>query len=376
MFKKKVLLVLSVISMFSSILKASDGIIPVAIIGSGCAGLSAAYVAGEYGFKPVVFAGPQKGGDLNVRTEVGNWMGIGFAFGNQIMPDVYKKATKQGAQMIHSTITQVDFSKAPFKLVDSKGKTYHAHKVIIATGTKDRIWTVPGAAQNRDKILNNWDIHKDFSDYKAKSKRAYVAIIGGGVDAMKKAFYAARAGAREVHIFVRGKRLRITPLRARFLQKMSGFIKITYGKEVSKVERLGDNKVRLYFKSGETYGANLVVTSIGRTPRVEAFKPFVKTNEKGFIVINAKTQETSTPGVYACGDVTDASGPDPQALIAVGNGMIAGYTVVEELIKEGVTLNDSVTVRDTGSKKGRRSVRKGGFWGNNKGWGNGKGFFD
>ncbi len=187
---------------------------------------------------------------------------------------------------------------------------------------------------------------------------------------MKKAFYAARAGAHEVHIFVRGEKMKLPPWRESFLNKKSSSIKVSYGREVEKVERLNDTKVRLHFKEGESYDADLVVTSIGRTPRTEIFKPFVKTNEKGFIVINAKTQETSVPGVCACGDVTDASGPDPQALIAVGNGMIAGYTVVEELIKEGITLNDSVRLSHAESKRDRLKTKK-----SRKGWWGKGGFF-
>ena len=71
-------------------------------------------------------------------------------------------------------------------------------------------------------------------------------------------------------------------------------------------------------------------------PRSGIFKKYVKTNKDGFILINAKTQETNMPGVFACGDVTEVTGPYPQAAIAAGNGQIAGYSCVQQLLDAGV----------------------------------------
>jgi len=335
-----------------TITASAPDIIPVAVIGSGCAGLAAAFVTSEEGFETVIFSGPIKGGDLNVKTEVGNWLGVKTSLGNDIMPNVIDTAQSYGAKIIHSNIHSVDFHSSPFKLVDSNGTTYYAHKVIIATGTTDRMLTTPGALENRAWLLYNYDIHNKHGveNYRASTKGKKVIVIGGGIDAMKKAAYAAFGGAKEVRLLVRGESLKMPPWRKRFLDIRQGVVKIEYHSNIQKIDKQ-NNMLQVTTNHG-TYDADIVVVSIGRTPRSELFKQYVKTDANGFIVIDSKTHATSVAGIYACGDVTDSSGPQPQALIAVGNGMAAGYSVVEELLKMNLPQKDVFFTKIRSSVKG------------------------
>lgn len=327
------ILAMSLSILTGTVFAESPKVIPVAVIGSGCAGLSAAYVTGEEGIETVVFEGPKLGGDLNVKTIVGNWMAVSTKYGNKIMPDVIDKAKKYGARFVGTGIVSVDFSKVPYVLVDSKGDRYLANKVVIATGTKEKTWDVPGTQECKDNIYHNSNVYDDYSKFKKDMRGKSVAIVGGAVDAMKKAAYAYMAGAKEVRIFVRGDRLRLPEWRQKYLDKLSAKVSIQHEQTVEKVNSLADGKVRLCFHNGGTYDADKVIVSIGRESRSEVFKPYLETNKRGQIVVNGKTLKTSVPGVYACGDVTDAVGPEPQAMIAAGQGMMAGYMIVQDIKK-------------------------------------------
>ncbi|UNM06703.1 MAG: NAD(P)/FAD-dependent oxidoreductase [Holosporaceae bacterium] len=136
-----------------------------------------------------------------------------------------------------------------------------------------------------------------------------------------------------MRIFTRSETLRLPPWRQKFIKRSK--IQPVYKHSLEKVEGIG-KKLGLYFEGGKTEEADIVVISMGRIPNSNLFRRKVKMDQKGFIIVDAKTQKTSVPNVYACGDVTDASGPQPQAMIAAGNGMIAGYTIVEDFLKEGV----------------------------------------
>ncbi|MDP3531905.1 MAG: NAD(P)/FAD-dependent oxidoreductase [Alphaproteobacteria bacterium] len=320
---------------FSAALSA-EGLVDVAVIGGGCAGLSAAMVTSEHGFNTIIFNGPMPGGDLNVKTEVGNWPGITFNWGNNIIPKLLKQTNKFGAKILHESVVKIDWAQKPFLLTTNYGNEYKAKKILIATGTKERLLEVPGAAENRVKLLYNSDIHRDLRRYNSQARGQKIAIIGGGVDAIKKAYYAVKARAAEVHLFVRGTQLNLPPWRKKFINKKSDIVKVHFNHDVSKIESLGEQTTRLYFKNGSLspFDAGLVVVSAGRVPRSDLFKGHLDLDQKGLIKVTQNTQQTSVEGVYAAGDVTNVSGPQPQAGIAAGDGMRAGYAIVDALISE------------------------------------------
>ncbi|UNM06704.1 MAG: hypothetical protein H6925_03350 [Holosporaceae bacterium] len=108
---------------FSSLLALSAisaSIIDVAIIGSGCSGLSAAYVTSEFGYKTHVFSGPHKGGDLNVNTIVGNWMGIETTTGNEIIPIIEESVADNEGKLCAQKLHRLTLPKAPCNLLTPK----------------------------------------------------------------------------------------------------------------------------------------------------------------------------------------------------------------------------------------------------------------
>ncbi len=317
-------------------------VVDVAIIGSGCGGLGAANITAEFGYNTLVFSGPYRGGDLNVDTVVGNWLGIKTTKGDKIIPIVEKNATKFGAKIIDAEIASVDFSKSPLQLIDRSGAVYQAKKIVIATGTKDRL-VQANIPNPKGRIYYNWDVHSDLSKFKDQVAGKDVSIIGGGVDAMKKSFYAIRSRAEKVNIYTRSNRMRTPSWRTSLISRMPN-AHIYYNYPLKKIEGNGQ-KLRLHFENGESKETDIAIISVGRVPNTSLFKNKLKIDSKGFIVVDAKTQKTSLPHVFACGDVTDASGPQPQAMIAAGNGMIAGFSVVEELLKEGVAPQNNLSMR-------------------------------
>jgi thioredoxin reductase (NADPH) len=306
--------------------------IDVAIIGGGCAGLSAASVTSEYGLKTILFEGPVYGGDLNAKTEVGNWPGIKFAYGNQIIPTLRSQAQKWGAQINNESVAAIDFESSPFTLTTTTGQRIKAKKIIISTGTKERQFDLPELADYKDFILYNSDIHGDLSHFSKRMDSKKVAVIGSGIDAMKKSIMAVKNGAEEVHIFARGKKLNLPPWREKYLNNQSNKVKIHFECTLARLEKAENQKIRLHFENEKisSYDADIIIGAIGRIPRNDLFINKLDLDNQGRIKVQ-HTQETSIKGVFACGDVTDIAGPNPQAAIAAGDGMRAGYNVVESL---------------------------------------------
>jgi thioredoxin reductase (NADPH) len=316
-----------------------SNIIPVACIGSGCAALSLAMVTTEYGYKTVLFAGPQQGGDLNVKTEVGNWPGISFSFGNRIIPTLEQQAKKFGGEIIHETITAVDFSSKPYKLTSSSNQVYLAENVVIATGTRSRYLTIPGAKENRQHIFYNEDVHKNKQRFEQLVNGKKVAIMGGGIDAMKKAVYASKGKASKITMLVRANKLNLPPWRKRYLDK-SQSIDIKYNVELSHISKINSG-IRLHFIDKSFVDVDYLIVSIGRVARTELFSSKLELNDKKQIIVNPMNFQTNISDVYAVGDVTNISGPQPQAGIAAGDGMKAGYMLVEKLQKQNHPLTSA-----------------------------------
>lgn len=307
--------------------------VDVAIIGGGCAGLSAANVTSEYGFKTILFEGPVYGGDLNAKTEVGNWPGIKFSYGNQIIPTLRSQAKKWGAQLINENVAEIDFQTSPFVITTTLGHIFKAKKIIINTGTKERQFELPNIDDYKNFILYNSDIHQDLEHFSKKIRSKKVAIIGSGIDAMKKSIMAVKNGAEEVHIFARGKNCNLPPWREKYLRTQSDKIKIHFECPLTHLEKGEHQKVKLHFKNQQnpTYEADIIIAAIGRIPRNDLFKNKLDLDDQGRLKVR-HTQETNIKGVFACGDVwTNIAGPNPQAAIAAGDGMRAGYNVIESL---------------------------------------------
>lgn len=308
-------------------LENKDNIIPIAILGSGPAGLSAAIYGARANIYTVVFQGPKPGGQLTETSYVENWPGTPKMLGVDLINQTQKQAERFGAVMVSEAIEKVDFSSWPFKLYTEEGKELNALSVVIATGSTPIKLGVPGEDTYWGKGVTTCAIC-DAPYYKNKK----VVVAGGGDSAVEEATLLA-SFASSVTMLVRKDSMRAAPTMQARLKQFNN-IKVLYNTEIKEV--LGNDQevtgVKLFNnKTQETYQFPVdgVFLAIGHTPNSGFLNKQVQTTEGGYIVVAPRAQETTQAGVFAAGDVSDPK--FKQAGIAAGEGTKAGLGAIEFL---------------------------------------------
>lgn len=301
------------------------------IIGAGPAGYTAAIYAARAELNPILFSGPQSGGQLMQTTLVENFPGFpDGVYGSELMEErMRKQAEKFGTKIIAENITAVDFSSQPFKLTSSSGTEYQAASVIIAIGAS-AIWlNVPGEEQYKGKGVSVCATCDGFF-FKGKT----VAVVGGGDVAMEEALDLAKF-ASKVTVLVRSDKLKAS---LAMQEKAKTELKIDFVWNVSVQEVLGDgNKVTgvkvLNSQTNEIIEMNFdgIFPAIGHKPNTEMFKGQIDLDERGYIILKNRTTETNIPGVFAAGDVADSR--YRQAITSAGTGCMAAIDA-ERWLKE------------------------------------------
>lgn len=273
---------------------AATNIVPIAIIGSGCAGLSSAIYSARANIKTVVIAGPKPGGALTETTHVENWPGEKSILGPILMENMRKQAESLGAEMLSDTVVKVDLSKWPYLLETEGGKKINALSIIIATGATPLMLNVPGEKEYWGKGVTNCAVCDA-----AFHKNNDVVIVGGGDSAIEEALQLA-GYAKSIKILVRKDAMRAA---ASMQDKLNYYdhISIAYNTQILNIK--GDDKgVRsidiINSKSGQTQTLPVqgVFLAIGREPNVGMFKPYIRLDEQGYAWTNGATQRTSVPG--------------------------------------------------------------------------------
>lgn len=294
----------------------------VLIIGSGCAGWTAAVYTARANLKPLLITGTQPGGLLTTTTIVENYPGFSKGIdGNQLMLEMQEQATRFGTQVQYmSKVESVDLSKHPFTVV-SDGDSIQAKSVIVAVGAGHRHLGVPG-----EHILENKGV-----TYCATCDGALpmfrnkpLVVVGGGDSACEEAMYLTRFGS-EVYLVHRRDQLRASQIMAeRTLANPK--IKPVWD---SVVEEIMDVKsdtvtgVRLKnLKTGavSTLDCAGVFVAIGHVPNTQIFKGQLEMDEAGYIV-RKEGSRTSVEGVFVAGDCADSV--YRQAITAAGMGCAA-----------------------------------------------------
>ena len=285
------------------------------IIGSGPAGYTAAIYAGRANLSPVLYAGLQPGGQLTTTTDVENFPGYpqGIA-GPELMEDLRKQAERFGADLRYGVATAANLAEAPYKITIDDEKVIEAETLIIATGA---------AA----KYLGLEDEKKT------------VAVVGGGDTACEEAVYLAGLAAK-VYLIVRKPYLRASKIMQERVMKHD---KIEVLFEHNAVGLFGENGVEgvhLVQRMGEPDEKRYDVAidgfflAIGHKPNSDIFKPYVDTDEVGYIVTEPGTPRTKVPGVFAAGDVADPH--YRQAITAAGTGCQAAIEAERYLSAKGL----------------------------------------
>ena len=299
------------------------------IIGSGPAGWTAAIYAARAQLDPVVYIGVPKqtpsivlpGGQLMLTTEVENYPGFPHGVtGPEMMAMFQQQAERFGTKVIGEDIESCDFSKRPFVLKTSEGKTIQAHAVIIATG----------AVANWIGLENEMRLARQGGGVSACAvcdgalpafRNQPLAVVGGGDTALEEATYLTKFGST-VYIIHRRDSLRASKvMQQRFLDKPNA--KVLWNKVV--VDVLGQDQIEgvmledTITKQRSRLDVKGLFVAIGHTPATAFLQNTgLKFNDKGYIHLDHRHSATNIDGVFAAGDVADAE--YRQAITAAGMG--------------------------------------------------------
>lgn len=270
--------------------ESKKNIIPVAIIGSGPAGLSAALYTSRAHLHTVIFQGPQAGGQLMSTSEVENWPGMGKKQGPEIMQGVTTQAKNFGAVLLNESIKKVDFSQWPYALTTADDVEVYALSVIIATGAfPERLKDVPGEAEHWGRGVTACAIC-DAAFYKDKD----VVVVGGGDSAAEQALQLT-SYARRITVLVRGDKMRASVAMQDRLKKFD-FIKIRYNSSIVAIEGDGSQVTGIQLKTAtgiEHMPIDGIFLAIGHKPNTTLFQGQIDLNASGYIVHTCRAQETS-----------------------------------------------------------------------------------
>ncbi|MBR1807788.1 MAG: thioredoxin-disulfide reductase [Paludibacteraceae bacterium] len=301
------------------------------IIGSGPAGYTAAIYASRANLYPVLFEGPQAGGQLTTTTEVENFPGYPDGVEPfQMMDDMRRQAERFGTDIRSGIVTKVDFSCSPKHVWVEETQELTADTVIIATGASAKYLGLPSEREYKGRGVSACATCDGFF-YRKKT----VAVVGGGDTACEEALYLSGL-CRKVYLIVRKPYLRASEIMQKRVRETEN-IEILF--EHNTLCLTGEGKVQgadLVFRKGEADEKTVHIDidgfflAIGHHPNSDIFKAFLQTDEQGYIITEPGTPRTNIPGVFAAGDVADPH--YRQAITAAASGCKAAIEA-EKYIK-------------------------------------------
>ena len=303
----------------------------VIIVGSGCAGNTAAIYAARANLKPLVIAGHEPGGQLSLTTLVENFPGFPEGIeGPVLVENIKKQAEHFGAEYMHGTVVEADLSQRPFRLkVDSEW--LEARTLIIASGASARWLNLP----NEQKLIGHGVSSCATCDgffYRGKK----IMVVGGGDSAMEEANFLTRFG-EEVALVHRRESFRSSKIMLdRALANPK--IKIITNAVVEDIYDADQNVVTAVklrnLKTGESWTRDVdgFFVAIGHIPNSAPYVGQLDLDPDGYILSHGGAR-TSVRGVFHAGDVQDRS--YRQAITASGAGCMAAIEVERFLEAEG-----------------------------------------
>jgi thioredoxin reductase (NADPH) len=297
----------------------NDSVRDTVILGSGCAGLTAAVYAARANLKPLVIEGHEPGGQLSLTTLVENFPGFPEGIqGPELIANMRKQAERFGAKYRTGHVVSADLSQRPFKLKLGK-ETIEARTLIIASGASAR-WL--GLPSEQALIGHGVSSCATCDGFFFSGKE--VAVIGGGDSAMEEALFLTRF-ATKVSIIHRRDEFRASKIMLERAQKHPKieFLTHTVVDDVYDVNKKEVTGLRLRnVQSGESWDfpASAMFLGIGHIPNAKMFEGQLDMDEEGYL----KTRDyvlTRVEGVFACGDVQDRR--YRQAVTAAGTGCMA-----------------------------------------------------
>jgi len=302
----------------------------VVIIGSGCAGLTAAIYAARANLKPLVIRGLEAGGQLTLTTLVENFPGFPKGVqGPELIERMQNQAAEFGAEFVEGQVTRADLSPRPF-VIEVGSETIETRTLIIASGASAKML---GLESERKLLGHGVSTCATCDGYFFRGKE--VVVVGGGDTAAEEALFLTRY-ATQVSIIHRRDQLRASKIMQDRLFRNEK-IKFVWNAVVADV---------LDVKRGEVTGVKLkntktgdetikscdgVFMGIGHTPNTSLFRGQLEMNEVGYLITH-EGSKTNVPGVFAAGDVQDHI--YRQAITAAGSGCMAAIDAERFLERE------------------------------------------
>ena len=288
----------------------------VVIVGSGPAGYTAAIYAARAQLNPVILAGSvTAGGALMNTTEVENYPGfVEGIMGPELMTQMQEQAERFGADIRYEDVTALEL-EGDVKRITTSDDVYEARTVIISTGSEYRHLGIDG-----EERLSGHGVSYCATCDGFFFKDQDIVVVGGGDSAMEEATFLTRF-ARSVTVVHRRDELRASAVMAKRAQEDP---KISFAWNSRVVELDGEDSLTGVTLEDTVTGdrrrleATGLFVAIGQVPRSELVADVLELDEAGYIKVEAPSQRTRIPGVFACGDVADPT--YQQAITAAGSG--------------------------------------------------------
>jgi thioredoxin reductase (NADPH) len=310
----------------------------VVIVGSGPAGLTAALYAARADLNPIVFEGPEPGGQLMQTTDVENYPGYPEGvMGPQMMQDFREQAQRFGADTRYGMVTNIDFDKRPYKLTIDEEVEIKARAIIVSTGASAKWLGLDSEQRMRGKGVSACATCDG-----AFFRDQHVIVVGGGDTAMEEATFLTKF-ASKVTVLHRRQELRASKT---MQQRAFNDDKIEFMWDTELEEVLGEDAVDgVKVINNETQEVTTlkdvkgVFIAIGHKPNTDLFKGVLEMDDVGYIQTKGQSTKTDIPGIFASGDAMDAV--YRQAVTAAGTGCKAAldaesYLAEMEVSREAV----------------------------------------
>lgn len=313
----------------------------VIIVGAACAGLTAGLYTGRRGLKTLIIS-KDVGGQASITTEIENYPGTGAIAGPVLMNKFKKQTEEAGVEIKYAEVTSIEKRDDGFLVISNLGE-FQSETVVLAFGLEHRKLGVPGESKLSGKGVT-YCATCDGPLFKGKK----VMVVGGGNSAFDAAEYLSHL-CEKVILINRTDKYRAEKVLINAVEKKDN-IEIMNFTEVK--EFIGDKKLeKIKIINNQTNEETEVdmdgaFIEIGWVTKTDFIKDLVKLNDRGYIIIDNESK-TSTPGVYAAGDVTDT--PFKQIVISAGEGAKAALSAAKYIQKkkgEEIILTSDLSKRN------------------------------
>jgi thioredoxin reductase (NADPH) len=293
----------------------------VLIVGSGPAGYTAGVYAARAMLEPLLVQGIEPGGQLTTTTDVENWPGDTEVQGPDLMVRMEAHAKAMGCEVVGDIITKIDFDKRPFVCQSDSGTVYIADAIILATGARAKWLGLPSEEKFKGFGVSACATCDGFF-YRGQE----IVVIGGGNTAVEEALFLTNFASKVTLVHRRDELRAEKILQDRLFKhpKIETLWFHTLDEVIGADDPMGVEGVRVrHVQTGEIteIPCKGVFIAIGHAPANELVKDVLETHMGGYVVTRPDSTETSIPGVFAAGDLTDYK--YRQAVTSAGMGCMA-----------------------------------------------------